>query len=397
MTTAAPVSKALLAAPKTPKPPAAEIMVRIAREHGVSPLRQLREIIALRVGPGKLAPHEYVSTGTFRPEFDITAKREFVGAIGSKKLNQACSPARLTPSNGFVRDKALFGELLHAVGVPATETQAIVHCARRFGHLPALRDAQAVRTFLLHDARFPIFGKPVEGSRSVGSVLIEAVDRASGLLRLGNGRQLDLDSFAHEAIADYPEGFMLQTAIHQHEAMRAVTGDAVGSLRVVTLRDADGIAPLYTLWKVPSPTAMSDNYWQDGSMIAEIDPTGRVMHCVRGSGPDYGRVDRHPVSGVTFTDLQIPHWERLHQAAVAAHGIFPEFGIIGWDISMDGDGPVIIEANTNPFHTLYQLAACRGVLNPEFKRRFDSVIAESRRMLQLRQDTDKERANARKS
>ena len=393
----APAAKALLAAPKAPKPPAADTMVRIAREHGVSPLRQMREIFALRFGPGKLAPHEYVSTGAFRPEFDDAAKREFVGKVGSYELNLSCSPVKLTPSRGFVRDKVLYGELMRAVGLPATETQAIVHRARSLGRVPVLRDEAAVRDFLLGDARLPLFGKPVEGSGSVGSVLIDSVDRASGLMRLGNGRTLALDIFAREAIADYPEGYMLQTAIRQHAAMRAVTGDAVGSLRVVTLRDETGIVPLYTLWKIPSPTAMSDNYWQDGSMIAEIDAGGRVMHCVRGAGPDHGRIETHPVSGVSFAGLQIPHWDRLLEVAVEAHGLFPEFGVTGWDIGMGEDGPVIIEANNNPFHALYQLAANRGVLNPDFKPRFDAVVAESQRLLKLRIDTRREREAARKA
>lgn len=397
MSTAAPASKALLAAPKAPKPPAAELMVRIAREHGVSPLRQMREIFALRFGPGKLAPHEYVSTGAFRPEFDAAAKREFVGKVGSYELNLACSPVKLTPSRGFVRDKVLYGELIRAVGLPATRTQALVHRARTVGHVPVLRDATAVRDFLLGGARFPVFGKPVEGSGSIGSVLIESVDRDTGLMRLGNGRQLDLGAFAQEVIADYPEGYVLQSAIRQHETLRAVTGEAVGSLRIVTLRDVDGIRPLYTLWKIPSPTAMSDNYWQDGSMIAEIDPSGRVMHCVRGSGPGYGRIAAHPVSGVRFAGLRIPHWDRLLEVAVEAHGLFPEFGVTGWDIGMGEEGPVIIEASNNPFHALYQLAADRGVLNPEFRARFDAVMAESRRMLQLRIDTRRQREDASKS
>ena len=397
MTTAAHPQKALLAAPKTPKPPAAETMVRIARDHGVSPIRQFREIMSLRFGPGKLASHEYVSTGAFRPEFDAAAKREFVGRTGSYELNVAASPMKLTVSRGFVRDKVLYTQLLRSLGLPATQTQAVAHVARHFGDLPALRTPKDVMSFLLSQAKYPVFGKPVEGSGSVGSVLIRGIDAKAGMLHLGNGREIDLDAFAHEVVAEYPEGFLFQSAIQQHETMQAVTGDAVGTLRVVTLRDDTGISPLYTIWKIPSPKAMSDNYWQDGSMIAEIEASGRVMHCAHGSGPGYSRIEKHPVSGKTFPGLQIPHWKRLHEVAIDAHGLFPEFGVIGWDIGMGADGPVIIEANDNPFHALYQLAADRGVRNAEFLPRFEAAAAESERILSGRIKTFNERQAAKKA
>ena len=397
MSTIAPTDKALLAAPKTPKPPAADTLIRIAREFGVSPLRQMREMWALRRGPGKLSAQEYVSTGAFRPEFDAAAKREFVGREGSYQLNIAPNDLKLTVSRGFVRDKILYTQLLRSLGLPATETQALVHVTRQAGDMPVLRAPQEVMAFLLTRARFPLFGKPVEGSGSVGSVLLTSVDAASGMLHLGNGRKLEMDAFAHEIVADYPEGFLFQTAIEQHEVLRAVTGAAVGTLRVVTTRDAEGIRPLYTLWKIPSPRAMSDNYWQDGSMIAELSAEGRVLSCAHGAGPGYEKIETHPVSGVRFAGLQIPHWQELHRVAVEAHGVFPEFGIIGWDIGMGQDGPVIIEANDNPFHALYQLAADRGVRNAEFLPRFEAATQETKRLLKARIETHASREAAKRS
>lgn len=397
MSTLAPTDKALLAAPKTPKPPAADTLVRIARDFGVSPLRQLREMWALRRGPGKLSAQEYVSTGAFRPQFDMAAKQEFVGREGSYLLNIGPNDHKLTVSRGFVRDKILYTQLLRSLGLPATQTQALVHSARHVGDIPVLRAPQEVMAFLLSVARLPLFGKPVEGSGSVGSVLIQSVDAKTGMLHLGNGRQMDLDAFAHEIISEYPEGFLFQSAIRQHKTLRDVTGDAVGTIRVVTTRDETGIKPLYTLWKIPSPKAMSDNYWQDGSMIAEIDTQGRVVTCAHGAGPGYEQIDTHPVSGIAFAGLQIPHWDQLHDVAVQAHGVFPEFGIIGWDIGVGEDGPVIIEANDNPFHALYQLAAGKGVRNPDLLPRFSAAAAHTKRLLQGRIQTHNARQAAKQA
>ena len=394
MTSAIATNKALLEAPKAPKPPASETMVMVARKFGVSPLSQLREMVRLRVGDGKLAPHEYYSTGAFHPEISTKQKREYVGREGSYRLNAAASPLKLTVSRGFVRDKVLYTQLLNSLGIAATETQALVHGARLVGDTPVLRDVAQVRAFFESAARFPIFGKPVEGSGSVGSVLIKDLDASSDLLLLGNGRQIDLASFAQEIIEDYPEGFLLQSAIEQHVDMSRMTGDAVGTLRVVTLRDENGISPLYTIWKIPSPKAMSDNYWQDGSMIADIDDQGRVTRCKRGNGAGMEWIDAHPVSAVRFQGHQIPHWDKLHDAAVAAHGLFPEFGVIGWDIGMSAEGPIIIEANDNPFHALYQLAAGQGIRNPVFLKRFEAAAATSQAILKSRIDVFQARQKA---
>lgn len=171
------------------------------------------------------------------------------------------------------------------------------------------------------------------------------------------------------------------------------TGDAVGTLRVVTLRDENGIAPLYAAWKIPSPKAMSDNFWQDGSMIAEVDnATGKLVKCKRGTGLAAEWIDAHPVNGQVFAGYQIPHWDAVKTLATQAHGLFPEFGVFGWDIAVAQEGPLIIECNANPFHTLYQLATGRGILNDGLKPRLDAAAASSNPKNRARLEAAKRRA-----
>ncbi|MEO9575136.1 MAG: sugar-transfer associated ATP-grasp domain-containing protein [Tateyamaria sp.] len=368
--------KVLLAAPKDPRPAAAETMVAVARSCGIGPFGQMREMAALRWGPGKLASHEYFSTGAYDTKLSKAEKRAYVGKIGSYELNLAASPLKLTGTRAFVRDKVMYTALLNQLGLETTQTQAVVHADRLFGNIPTLRSPSEVETFLRETAKYPLFAKPCEGAASVGSALIEARD--GDLLKLGNGRQADVASFAHEIIEDYPEGFILQSAIIQHPDMVAMTGASVGTLRVVTLRDESGIAPLYTVWKVPSPKAMSDNFWQSGSMVALIDDdTGCVRKCNIGSGPAAQWIEKHPTSGLAFEGYQIPHWGKVIDAACAGHGLFPEFGIVGWDIAVGPDGPVIIECNDNPYHVLWQLAAGEGIRNDHFLPRFKAAAARS--------------------
>lgn len=369
--------KALLAHPQDPAPPSGAMIAEAAKRHGLKPFRMMRDMFTLRRGPGKLASHEYFSTGAYHPDLSAADKLTYVGRDGSYEINIRLSPAALTEVRAFVRDKVMYTALLRQLGLPTTETQAVVSARRRFGNITALASPEAVEAFLCETARYPLFAKPCEGAGSVGSALIRKLDREAGLLHLGNDTQVDLKSFCHEIFHDYPEGFLLQSAVDQHPAMKDMTGDAVGTIRVVTLRDAESCTPLYTIWKIPSPTAMSDNFWQTGSMIAEVDETGRVGRCKLGTGLQAEWIDSHPVSGLTFEGFEIPHYAAIQQVAVEAHMLFPEFGILGWDIAVGPDGPVIVECNDNPYHVLWQNATGQGALNPAFKARFDAAAAES--------------------
>ncbi|MEO9820524.1 MAG: sugar-transfer associated ATP-grasp domain-containing protein [Paracoccaceae bacterium] len=387
--------KALLGTPMDPSPAASETMVAVARNHGVSPFRQMREMASMRFGPGKLANHEYYSTGVFDPEISIEDKKRYVGKIGSYEINVAASPLKLTETRAFLRDKVMYTSLLRQLDLPTTETQAVAHTSRMFGSLPVLRTVSDVEDFLRNTARYPLFVKPCEGAGSVGSALIKSCD--ADVLALGNGQHADVNGFAQEVVEDYPEGFIFQTTVKQHPDLVQMTGEAVGTMRVVTTRDETGIAPLYTVWKIPSPRAMSDNFWQSGSMVALIDDqTGQVQKCNIGSGLNAKLLDKHPVSDMAFEGFQIPHWDQIQRVACEGHGLFPEFGIVGWDIAVGPDGPIIIECNDNPFHVLWQLAAGQGIKTPAFQARLNAANSESQSILRGKIDTFQAREKAKR-
>jgi len=394
MTTATIDDKALLAAPQDAKAPASATLVSVARAHGLSPFAQMREMIALRFGPGKIDQPEYYAYGLFHPDLTLEQKKEFVGVTGSWKINCRLNPADLTVSRVFVADKVMYTALLRQLGFSTTETQGVASKTRNFGNIPALRDPAALQDFLTNRARFPLFGKPCEGRGSVGSAMLTGIE--DGQIVMGNGHRADLAGFCAEVFADYPEGFIFQTALTQHKALADVAGSAIGTMRVVTVRETDTPRVLYAVWKIPSPDAMSDNFWQSGSMIAQVDENGQVGACKVGTGLEARMIDTHPVSGARFDSVRVPEWEKVQQMASEAHALFPEFGIIGWDIAITPDGPAIIEANDNSYHALWQLPEGRGILNPDFIPVFDKTAAKSQAILQGKIDMIKIRKQAKR-
>jgi len=374
--TSATAERFLLAGPPKKEVPDAPKLVRVAREHGVNPFTQFGQILSLQMKRAGMHTSEYYDFELYHPRYDAEARAQFLGVRGSRKLNLRLSPKERQKQFDLVDDKAVFPVLLSGLGLRGTETQAIVDLSRTFGRLQVLRDVASIRRFLTHEARYPLFAKPAFGSLSVGSALIETVAKEDETLCFGNGKRVALEAFAQEILKFHGKsGFLFQSAVRQHPALTEIAGPALGTIRVVTVtEEASQPRVLYVLWKIPSPDAMSDNFWQDGSMLANVDlETGEVLGCRRGTGLDTEQIEVHPVSGKPITGTRLPFWSDLKVLAEQAHGIFPNAGVLGWDVGLSEDGPVIVEGNTFPHHTLYQLATREGILNPRFAPVFDRI------------------------
>ena len=371
---------ALLEGPDAPKKPAAPVIAQVMKDHGVHPLRQMREIFSMRGGKQKLGSNEYYSLRLYDPAMGMAQKREFLGQGGINALNTQMNPPLAVPTRTFVGNKLLYTQLLQQLGIATAQTQAVSSGHLCVGNLPVMRDADSVVAFLRDDAVYPIFGKPYFGSLSEGSVRIESKD--GDTLHLANGAHRDIAEFAAEVMARYPGGFLFQTALDPHGDMAKIAGPAIGCVRVLTANDGSGPKPIYSVWKLPAPRAMSDNFWQDGSMLAALDiETGAVQSCVRGTGPSAEMLDEHPVSRASLVGAQIPFWDDILKIAVDAHAVFPEFGVCGFDIAVTDQGPKVLECNDNPSHMLYQMGHGRGLQNPDLAPIWDRVVARQKKQV----------------
>lgn len=370
--------KALLTVTQEAQIVVANEMVGVAKKHGVSPFKQFGHQIGRLVGSKKtrLETTEYYEHRLYLPSLTPAERKAFVGKAGSRTLNLSLDLESGRSSVSVIGQKSLFEPLLQGLGLATTKTQALVGRTPFFGARRTLTSIGEVAEFLRSEAIYPLFGKPVEGSKSIGSAGFTHLDVEADEIVLSSGKRFGVDVLAREIYDDYPEGYLLQDAVPQHSTVSDVIGEAIGSLRMVTVNDGTGAQLLYSVWKIPSPEAMSDNFWQNGSMIGNVDPeNGKVTTCKHGVGLAARDVEQHPVSEKPIVGLEIPNWQATCDLVKASHNLFPKKGIIGWDVGIAQDGPIIIEGNTNPFHTLYQFANDRGVNNPEFLEVFDRIRA----------------------
>ena len=69
-----------------------------------------------------------------------------------------------------------------------------------------------------------------------------------------------------------------------------------------------------------------------------------------------GWYNNHPESGVVFEGLQLPFWREACELCVRAHGLARDIPVIGWDVGILENGPVLIEANLGWDSDIVQLS-----------------------------------------
>jgi len=101
-------------------------------------------------------------------------------------------------------------------------------------------------------------------------------------------------------------------------------------------------------------TAPLDNFTQ-GSVSVLLDERGRAVRAVRRIMPNGAEeIAAHPDTGAPLTGFEVPRFEEAVATLLRFHETFPGFDLVGWDVLVTPEGPVVIEGNHNPgFNLLF--------------------------------------------
>ena len=100
-----------------------------------------------------------------------------------------------------------------------------------------------------------------------------------------------------------------------------------------------------------------DNFHQGGmGVLIDMD-----RGCLVGNGFDK-KVNESPtsVTGVVFDGYPIPYWDEVKEMVCEAALVNQGVNLIGWDVALSVDGPLIIEANRGPGWDVTQVPAKHG-------------------------------------
>ena len=199
------------------------------------------------------------------------------------------------------------------------------------------------------------FAKPTNSSRGRGIVKVTSPV---------------LDTVTWRAIQG--QDYVFQQTVAQHPALSAVAPDSLNTMRVVTVRrDREEPEVAAVMMRFGRRGGATDNA-SAGGLIAGVDlATGRLARfcgTLFGSGgetfthhPDTG----HPLLGDGIPAFEIPKFEAgLEMARAAAR--HTEYPLVGWDVAIAPDGPVLIEGNFRPDYNTNETVSGAYATNPVF-------------------------------
>lgn len=340
---------------------------------------QIGEIARLAFSKNRLSPKEYFDFRLFDDnQLTWDEKKEFVGAQGATNIARYCN---IFSYSGVFGDKlALYG-LLGGLGFPVPETLAFYHRSRNLPGVRIIETRKNLDSFLKQCKDYPIFTKPNRSSLSLGAASIESCNAHSGRMKGADGREFSIEKFLDDVDTYLDHGYLIQKLLTPHPVTRSYSGKSIATLRMLTLRTAKGPKLHRVAWKIPAAHNAADNFWRSGNAIAEVNLVdGTVERIVRGLGIGQEQIEPSKITGTPRNRLTVPKWRQTVDLALSATEAFPGLKIVGWDIGVCDNGPVVVEANDLPDLRLHQIAGGIGVYNQEMKEYVSYCKSEKKRI-----------------
>jgi len=212
--------------------------------------------------------------------------------------------------------------------------------------------------------------KPAQGSGGKGILVIVA--REGDTFIKPSGQKLELRDVHRDisnilsglySLGGKPDVAMIEALVEFDPIFEHYSYEGVPDIRVIIYKGYPAMAMLRCSTKESDGKA---NLHQ-GAVGVGIDmASGKALFAVQHDSP----VVQHPDTGYDFSELQIPHWEKMITLAASCYEV-THLGYLGVDIVLDKNlGPLILELNARPGLAI-QIANQTGAV-----KRFDEIDAQ---------------------
>lgn len=296
----------------------------------------------------------YSISGCFNPKyepFDI-----------AMKVQRNLSP-------GFAQkafdNKGLYHQLLTGFNTPTR----VGLCSNGVYYLPSLNSFVEVsfKEFLqgISDITDCII-KPcigTDGGRGVSSIeVLKGIEASTGL---------SIHDFITQFQKKYGFNYCIEQKVHECDNLQCLNPSSCNTLRIHTYRNRIGqkIQVLSSYIRIGKSGEIVDNTYSGGfcgriSKDGYLDRLTRVYPYFKGNKTE---------SGIDISHYKIDNFDKIIQTVKKAHSQLPMFDLIGWDVTIDRGGVIIIiEFNPNPDMRIEQCVfdhSCLGDLQEEIINR----------------------------
>ena len=322
--------------------------VIVARRNGRSMAHQFADHLRLYVASGVLPPWYYIFELYRCP--DAANARSYIYRWESKTGVLRLFKERHGYSSAL-NDKEQFGD----------------HCRRhQIAAAPVLAVARNGKLALrAHPSEFEmdLFVKPVCGRGGKGA---ERWDYTAGRYRNSRGAERNRHQlFEYLMRYSLERPLLMQARLKNHAALDRLNNGALSTVRVLTCLDERGQPELVG---AAMRMAIGDNREVDnlhaGGIAAAVELETGMLGPASDLGADasLGWIDAHPDSGAPITGTILPMWDEVRDFAIRVHRAFGDRVVVGWDIAITPDGPVLVEGNGSPDLDIMQRFVRHGLM-----------------------------------
>ncbi len=165
--------------------------------------------------------------------------------------------------------------------------------------------------------------------------------------------------------------YVFQERVNQHPELNRLNPSSLNTIRFDTFIDRTGhIGIMSGFLKMSTNNLVVDNNMLGGCGVGINLETGRLKKNgyskIKMSG--VGVLTEHPVTGVKFEDFIVPMIQEAQELVIKAAKLMPGLRMVGWDVGIAKDGPVIIEGNSDYGVNSNDLMYGGYMANPVFRK-----------------------------
>jgi glutathione synthase/RimK-type ligase-like ATP-grasp enzyme len=235
-------------------------------------------------------------------------------------------------------DKEISQEICELKNIPIAKSYGVIDPKEDF----RLKIAEIFKNGISKD----IIIKPTRGHAGIGIKLARVIKNDIVIIEPeGNTSLLSLFNLKDRSI--------LQEVVEQTTIMASVSPFSVNTIRTVTLLKKDGnVLMVGAHMRFSMKESFIDN-WSAGGLAVGVNLKNGSL--VKYAFDKYGnRYEKHPISGIYFGNFKIPRWNSIHTFALEIQSQFPYFKMLGLDIAITQNGPVLLEINSDPDNILLE-------------------------------------------
>jgi len=312
--------------------------------------RQLVDQLKLYLGAGVLPPWYYIFELHRRPA--SANARDYIYRWESKGGFLGLLKEGVRAPTSELNDKAKFADHCRE------------HQIRTAPVLAVLSNGQI--EFCAFSAEFDadLFVKPVTGRGGKGAQRWDYAGNSTYRCPAGTALSRDLLCIRLcEQSRNTP--ILVQRRLRNHAQLDGLNNDALSTVRVLTCLNEKGNPEIVG---AAMRMAIGGNHIVDnlhaGGIAAAVDLESGTLGRASNLGADcrLGWIDRHPVSGAPITGTILPMWNEVREFALRTHRAFDDRVLVGWDIAITADGPVLVEGNGSPDLDIMQRFVRSGLM-----------------------------------